>query len=306
MTGQRLRVGSASIAGLCALVLLVFTATNSALADNARVIHKERSLYSTVLVTRDGSLTCLAFSVKRDQRRQTCRDERNPDRLVFSYTRMMLSSLLFNPDPKRILVLGLGGGSLPGVLSELYPDSKIDAVELDPAVVQVAREYFGYKPHPGTRVAIADARLFVKRQRGKALYDLVLLDAFDGEYIPEHLMTREFLDEVKSVMAPNGILAANTFTESELYQSESATYAAVFGSFYNFQRPETGNRVVLASAQPLPAIAEVAERVQALDARLARYGVSLADYVHHIDGDRDWRPDARVLTDQYSPANLLR
>ena len=66
--------------------------------------------------------------------------------------------------------------------------------------------------------------------REQQRYDLIMLDAFDHEYIPEHLLTQEFLQEVKSLLAPGGVLAANTFSSSRLYDHESTTYAAVFGS----------------------------------------------------------------------------
>src|ERR1044072_4356923 len=95
-----------------------------------------------------------------------------------------------------------------------------------------------------------DGRVFVKRAiREGRRYDLIMLDAFDHEYIPEHLLTREFLQEVNSLLAPGGVLAANTFSSSRLYDHESVTYAAVFGSFYNLKRD---NRVILAMKGGLP------------------------------------------------------
>ena len=79
--------------------------------------------------------------------------------------------------------------------------------------------------------------------RAGTKYDVVMLDAFDHEYIPEHLLTREFLTEVKSLLSPQGVLVANTFSSSRLYDHESTTYADVFGTFYNLKRD---NRVIIA------------------------------------------------------------
>ncbi|MDZ7685664.1 MAG: hypothetical protein U5O39_12160 [Gammaproteobacteria bacterium] len=70
---------------------------------------------------------------------QTCMDLREPKRLVFPYVRMTLAGLLVEPEPERILMLGLGGGSIPMTLAELYPEAKIDTVEIDEAVYRVAR-----------------------------------------------------------------------------------------------------------------------------------------------------------------------
>src|ERR1044072_1928781 len=95
-----------------------------------------------------------------------------------------------------------------------------------------------------------DGRVFVKRAiREGRRYDLIMLDAFDHEYIPEHLLTQEFLTEVKSLLAPGGVLAANTFSSSRLYDHESTTYASVFPQFFNLKRE---NRVIIASNGPLP------------------------------------------------------
>ncbi len=297
-----------------AMVVLTLAATVNRSAD-ATIIHRERSLYSTVLVNKNDTILCLAFSIKRDQRNQSCIDTRSPQDMVFSYTRMMMAALLFNPEPKRVLVIGLGGGTLPSAIAELYPDVIIDAVEIDSAVVEVARNFFNYRPHPGTSVTVADGRLFVKRRaglqqrQGEAAgpgYDLVLLDAFNGDYIPEHMMTQEFLAELRSVMSPDGILAANTFAISDLYHHESATYASVFGDFHNFRLPDTGNRVIITGRNALPDPLTLGGRAAELDVRLSRYGVYLTDYLELIEGVRDWNPDARLLTDQYSPANLLQ
>lgn len=297
-----------------AVAALVIVSTVSRDAD-AKIVHRERSLYSTVLVNKTGTMLCLAFSIKRDQRNQSCIDTRAPRDMVFSYTRMMMAALLFNPEPERVLVIGLGGGTLPSAIAELYPNVTIDAVEIDSAVVEVARNFFNYRPHPGTSVTVADGRLFVKRRASRrarqgesaeAGYDLVLLDAFNGDYIPEHMMTQEFLAELRSVMSEDGILAANTFAISDLYHHESATYASVFGQFHNFRLPNTGNRVIITGKRDLPDPLSLGDRAAQLDTRLSRYGVYISDYLELIEGTQDWKSEARVLTDQYSPANLLQ
>jgi spermidine synthase len=126
----------------------------------------------------------------------------------------------------------------------------MDVVEIDPAVVRVAGLYFDFKPDERMRVIEADGRVFVKRAlREGRKYDLIMLDAFDHEYIPEHLLTREFLGEVKALLAPRGIVAANTFSSSRLYDHESVTYAAVFGEYFNLKR---ANRAILYQDGGLP------------------------------------------------------
>jgi spermidine synthase len=130
-----------------------------------------------------------------------------------------------------------------------------------------------------------------------------MLDAFDHEYIPEHLLTRVFLAEVRGLLAPqNGVLAANTFSSSRLYDHESVTYAAVFPRFFNLKRE---NRVIIASLGPLPEQSELRERSKAWEPQFEQFGFSGGRLVGLFSTQSDWNRDARVLTDQYSPANLL-
>ena len=181
----------------------------------AKVVHRERSLYRNIIVYEEDELRCMKFTRLYATGRQTCQSLRDPSHFVFNYTRMMMGSLYLNPDPRKILIIGLGGGTLATALSRLFPGAEIDAVEIDPAVVRVAQRFFGLRPGPTLRVIEEDGRVFVKRaSKAKAKYDLVMLDAFDHEYIPEHLLTREFLLEVRTLLAKDGIVAANTFSGS--------------------------------------------------------------------------------------------
>ena len=274
---------------------------------DARVIHRERSLYQTILVEKTGTTVCLKFSVRRNQRNQSCIDQRRPRDMVFAYTRMMMAALLLNPSPRRVLVVGLGGGTLPTAMARIYREAAIDAVEIDPAVVTVAERYFGFVATDRLRVHVQDARAFVKRAaRNGETYDLLMLDAFNSDYIPEHLMTREFLLEAKSVLTEDGVLAANTFASSRLYDHESATYNDVFGPFFNLRLPDSSNRVILAARQPLPDVLRLQRRAAELNERLRPFGVDIRSYPKHLLSNADWDASARVLTDQYSPANLLR
>ena len=127
-------------------------------------------------------------------------------------------------------------------------------------------------------------------------------DAYDHEYIPEHMLTREFLQEVKGVLAPGGVVAANTFSSSRLYDHESTTYAAVFGAFFNLKR---SNRVIILKNDGLPAMDALRRNAGMLQPRLAATGIDPGWLLGLFDTRVDWNTDARVLTDRYSPSNLL-
>ncbi len=273
----------------------------------ARIIHTERSLYSTILIDQRGSIVCMQFSVRREQRNQSCRDANDPQRMVFTYSKMMMAALLFQPNPQRILVIGLGGGTVPTALAQLLPDAKINVVEIDPAVVKAAEDYFDFRETENTRVIVSDGRVYTKRALArKERYDLIMLDAFNGDYIPEHLMTREYLEETKQLLNPGAVLVANTFSISELYHHESTTYTAVFGGFINLKSAFSSNRVIITTPEGTPRVDNLSERAASLDALLRPYDVKLSGYIDEFYKKPDWNTVARILTDQFSPANLLQ
>lgn len=288
------------------LALLVWFGLDNRAVAQRTIIHEERSQYRDVVVTEFNNQRCMLFNVHRGDMNQTCIDLRDPRRLVFNYTRMSFAGLLLNPEPKRILVAGLGGGTIPTVMRELFPEARIDVLEVDQAVVTVAKQYFNFVEDEQLVNHVVDARVFIKRAglRGEQ-YDYIVLDAFSGEYIPEHLLTREFLEEVSQILTPDGVLVANTFASSGLYDYESVTYQAVFGEFFNFKTAGSGNRIILAKKQALPSAAELNAPARQLYERLRPYGINLLEYPAQLSTRPDWDVNTRILTDQYSPANLL-
>ena len=290
------------------LAPLCLLATFSGFAPtlSAEVVHTERSLYRNMLVRERDGQRCLIFTVRRSDRNQSCMDLEDPMRLIFPYARMMFAGLLIEDDPKRILMVGLGGATLPRVYAELYPEAEQDLVEIDQAVVRVAREYFDFEPTERMNVVVRDARVFVKRALAAGeKYDYVMLDAFTGDYIPEHLLTQEFLEEVQGILAPGGVLVANTFSSSRLYHHESATYDAVFEHVAELRLPITLNRILVAYDGPWPDEDELLRRADALAPSLDRFRIEPRALARALNTDFRYDESARVLTDQYAPANLL-
>ena len=288
---------------LAALMAGAALGSAAAAAQPSNMLHQERSLYRNIFVTQDGDERCLLFRARRGLGRESCRLMSNPDKLVFEYTQMMLAGLYLDPQPQRILVIGLGGATIPSALQALAPNAQIDVVELDAAVDGVARTYFAFKPGPRTKVSIEDGRVFVKRAgRAHATYDLIMLDAFESDYIPEHMLTREFLTEVKAIMAPRGVLVANTWSSSGLYDHESVTYGAVFGDFFNMK---LGNRIIVAQLGGLPSAGDLKRNAEVWEPQFARRGAPASFLLPLLKVRPDWDPKARILTDQYSPSNVL-
>ena len=104
---------------------------------------------------------------------------------------MTAASLLYPPRCSRILMIGLGGGSISTYLGRAMPEVHIDTVEIDPGVIDVAKQYFGMRETPRVSYLAGDGRVFLNRS--KHLYDLILVDAYHGGYVPFHLLTQGVL-----------------------------------------------------------------------------------------------------------------
>ena len=295
---------------LVTTLLLIITLQNA----TAKVVHSERSLYRNIIVEDKGDLRCLKFNVKTTKTRQSCLYKSQPQQLVFNYTKQLLTALLVNPQPARILIIGLGGGTMSNTLHQLFPHSYIDNVEIDESVIKVARQYFGFLENSQIKTYSQDGRVFVKRALlKKQAYDWIILDAFNGDYIPEHLMTAEFLEEINTLLSPEGILTANTFSSSKLYGYESATYKKIFGDFYQVTNANNNNRIILAQKNGFTMANLIKDHQSMLSNRklskkLANIGVdsqSLYLNIKFTGEHQDWNDDSVILTDQFSPANLL-
>ncbi|MDX1455572.1 MAG: fused MFS/spermidine synthase [Gammaproteobacteria bacterium] len=294
------------LSGILIAVFLAAGFASDALAAE-KVLYNKKSLYRNITVTDDGEKICMMFASRGYYTSmQSCQYKDDPDKLVFDYTKLSMAGLLLNPNPERILVIGLGGGSLPEAFHSMFPEAKIDAVEIDEAVVDVAERYFNFEEGDNTRVIVKDARVYVK-QAGMfgRQYDYIILDAFNGDYIPEHLMTKEWLEEVKRLLADDGVLIANTFSVSRLYHNESVTYEEVFGWIRNVKQ-ESGNRLILTGKFDPVSQADMIEKAKAMpEDKFEHLGITPMFLAENFRDERDWNEEARVLTDQYAPVNLL-
>jgi spermidine synthase len=132
----------------------------------------------------------------------------DPDALELHYTRAMMGFMLFNPQPKDILMLGLGGGSIARFVHRRMETTRMTAVELNPRVVAVARAHFGLpEDDDRMRVVVEDGATYVPANEASA--DVLLLDAFnDGETVSA-LCTQRFFDHCYAALRPGGIFAVN-------------------------------------------------------------------------------------------------
>ena len=170
------------------------------------VTHVE-TIYNDIFVSKEQSVLKLAFQWKGWYFQESDVNLADPDDLPMLYPRAMSIAAIYPQDIKRVLVLGLGGGAIPVYLDRFLPDATIDTVELDPGVIDVAKKYFGVRETNRFHLIESDGRVFLNRHSEP--YDLIMVDAFTGSYIPFHLMTKEFYQLVRNRLAPHGVAAIN-------------------------------------------------------------------------------------------------
>jgi len=232
-----------------------------------KVIFEKPSPYNLIVVTEDEQgLRTLRF--ERHGVRQSVVKVGDPDHLELPYARAMFMGLAFCDTPGRVLIVGLGGGTLPGFLHKHYPETLIDVVDIDPGVVEAAKLFFGFREDRTLRAHVADGRRFIEQSRTP--YDIIFLDAFGAENIPYHLATQEFLRSVRRALSPRGIVVANVWSRGSnmLYDSMVRTYQEVFEELYVFQVKDAGNEILVALPRRYDISREaLAERARAISTR---------------------------------------
>jgi len=275
-----------------------------------RLIHKKDSLYHRIFVYQSGPIVTLQFGRQRFVPMQSQVNLSNLRHHMLEYTMLTFCGLLYAPEPERMLVLGLGGGVIPREMHHYFPALEVHVVEIDPAIPLIARRFFGFREDDKLRVHIADGRMFIKKQLRRdpvPKYDLIILDAFNSDYIPFHLMTKEFLEEVKGVLAEDGVVIANVFYSNRLFDAELKTFLAVFGRCQVFFGAHSTNAMLVAPGRtgPTLTVKEAVRRAKILQ-RKHRLAFDVLTVAKRLRPNT--RPDSRaeVLTDDLAPVNWLR
>lgn len=212
-----------------------FLAAKSFIAKN--IIYQDKGL----MIFEARGTRCLTFGkVKEGYNLQGCISKNNPQLLVFDYTKFMIGSLLFNPSPNQILILGLGIGSIPIALSRILPNSQIDIVEIDNRLPEIAEKYFEFNKTDRMNIYIEDGYQFLMNTKKK--YDMIFMDIFDETYIPKIFLTEQFIQRTKDSLTENGIFIMNTFTTSPTYADEENLINKIFDKFLQII---SSNRVII-------------------------------------------------------------
>lgn len=169
-----------------------------------------------------------------------------PDALALGYTRTMMGFLLFQPQPKRIAMIGLGGGSLAKYCLRHLSAAQFTAVEINPAILEFRRAFHIPDDGPRFRVVCADGADYMRSNEDGTL-DVLLLDGFDGHCPPAQLCTPGFYADCYARLAPGGILVANYWSGDNECMAYIARIRECFaGQMVVINTVDPGNRIVFA------------------------------------------------------------
>ena len=171
------------------------------------VIHRTVGDDGVVEVVQDHSIRSLYFD---SDAKQSSMDIIEPERLVLSYTRAMMTSLLFCDSPKATALIGLGGGSIAKFLMCYLPHCSVDAVESRESVIKLAHGYFCLPDDARLETFSSDGLAFMSENRGRfKRYDLLLIDAFDHDGVSNSIKDQFFFESCYRRIENNGIVAIN-------------------------------------------------------------------------------------------------
>ena len=266
---------------------------------NGRLAHIETP-YNDVFITKRQHQLVMSFQLKGWDYTESVSNLLDPDDLPLRYAQVMTIAAVYPEAPRKILMLGLGGGSISTYLGRFMPEAAITTVEIDPGVITAAKTYFGLRETERMRYRAGDGRVFLTRN--DELYDLILLDAYRGGYVPFHLLTREFYTLVKQRLTPGGAAAFNMHDGSKLYASTVKTLGEVFAAL-DLYPSGVGEVIAVAGASPLdPQTLE--RRAAALQERHG-FRFPLPQILQRrLEQPRSQAANGDVITDDFAPADI--
>jgi spermidine synthase len=203
----------------------------------------------------------------------------HPEQLPMPYLRSAAVGLAVPRKLERLLMIGLGGGAFPSFVQARLPEVYVDAVEIDPVVARVAKEYFGLNETEKLRVHVVDAVAFVKQRRTP--YDYIFLDAYDADALPMPLTTHSFFRDIRANLAPGGVVVVNIAMRSDF---RTRRLIDKLSGYYDYclqmRSSPSVNDVLLLSDTPIPAREELKVWAEGFGGT----GVGMRE---HIDSARD-------------------
>lgn len=228
------------------------------------------------IVERDGERHLL-FNHESVQSTMSLHD---PDALTSEYTRRMMAFLLFNPEPREILMIGLGGGSLVKFCYRHLPRSRVTAVEIDADVIALRDEFMVPFDDERFQVVHADGARFLATS--EIAPDVIIVDAFDHEGVAPSLASSDFYSLAATRLAPNGVFVINLSGEPSRYDVHLQRIHDAFGERTALWQVGSGdNELLFAYRSEMIPSEHCAELERALPLDLTRYAQMLSKVIAH-------------------------
>ncbi len=291
---------------LCASLCLVALLPASTRAADRDFVERFDTIYNSLTVERKGNIVELRARARGSEALESAVDLSDPLKLIVPYTRSLYGALFFQPQPKRVMMIGLGGAGFHRLFSAAFPDTLLQTVELDPKVLELCQARMEFRTTANTPVAIMDGRMFVKRD--KQQWDWLILDAFRGGFVPPHLKTEEFYRECAARLTDRGVFVSNLHATTELYYSDIKTIQAVFPQVVLFNTDGRGNVIVCAVKYRSPVITDSSKwpTPESLTVPVFEGRLNLAALrAEHVSIPVEQMRKAKVLSDDFAPVEFL-
>lgn len=202
----------------------------------APVVHANRSMPMPVLYEEEGTVTlCFKIGSVQSQMR-----EDTPDDLLLAYTRTMMTFLQFNPSPRCITMVGLGGGSMAKWCYRHLSCADITVVEINPHVIALRDRFYIPEDNHRFRVLCDDGADYVARTPDKT--DVLIVDGYDIDRQPPELCSQTFYDDCYRALTSSGLMVVNLCDWND--QGNVARISQSFGGRISIVMPKDGNAVV--------------------------------------------------------------
>jgi len=230
----------------------------------------------------------------------------NPSELLFNYTRFYRLGDFFNPKIKKALIIGGGGYSVPQDFLLRHFKGKIDVVEIDPEVTNLAKIYFNLKEDNRLHTFNEDGRSFLNKTKEK--YNVIYNDAFNSSYsIPYELTTQEAIRKIYEALDDNGILMVNIISapqgnKAKFFLSELKTIKSIFSKVYVFPI----NNKEIEKVQNIMIVASKNDNFDLKKRRKETQDKEILGYLKHYLGENlTTYKHIPILTDNYAPVEYL-
>jgi spermidine synthase len=209
----------------------------------------------------------------------------DPDKLELPYVKAMTAGLMFRDHPAKVLMLGLGGGSLTRYFCTHFPSCHIVVVELRAKVAEIAKRYFMLPDDPRLKLHIGDACDFVsaRAESGCDPFDIILVDAYDHIGMDQNINAEEFFENCKTLLTPDGVLVINLWGTHRVSLHQSIRLLKeTFGSkTFQMPVPHRGNIIGIAlhGDAEISVMSKLREKAQELESRL---GLDMTRYLSRM------------------------